>query len=627
MPGLCAAGSLRRSAQPGRRTSSRILGRHSHAVAEHRLDRLALERVAAVIGDLPGHPVEGHALLPGEKLACDSAGVDAQCVKALKLRRKALEARLDHHRRVIGLHQPGHVDEANTVQIAVDERAGLAVVDLRSREHRHLVVQVGANGARLIGLRGEESELRLRVRETAAQVGKVGPGPELANVADPSAEREPLLGKGPAQALGEEVRRLNDHRLAQPARERHARHDASLGVHRKPEGVEARRERRIAVGHIERERRDADSARSGQRRDPRARQRADDHGGAALHGGFVLRENALGPRVGAQHPHRLAVLREDERRLAAEAHGLGRPREIRRIERQQQAYERPFGRGPACRIVDGRAQCRTQQRRQSEENLGARTGKHGGSPGGAGQLYVVATPIGNLEDISPRALESLTRADAIAAEDTRVTARLLEHYRVRGKLIAVHEHNERRAAGFKVVPVPGPNAAVTALSASGIADGPFLFAGFLPARPAERRKALARLAGLPYTLVLYEAPHRVVECVEDMSAALGPGRTLVIARELTKLFEQIHRCSLGEAAAWLREDADRRRGEFVLIAEGPAARNESAKPDWERVLTTLLGELPLAHAVKLACKLTGAKKNAVYARALQLARAANSRRS
>ena len=278
---------------------------------------------------------------------------------------------------------------------------------------------------------------------------------------------------------------------------------------------------------------------------------------------------------------------------------------------------------------------------------------------------MVATPIGNLEDISPRALESLARADAIAAEDTRVTARLLEHHRVQGKLIAVHGHNERRAAdsiveqlaqgktvalvtdagtpaisdpgatvvkkaraaGFKVVPIPGPNAAVTALSASGIADGPFLFAGFLPARPAARRKALDALSALPYTLVLYEAPHRVVECVEDMSAALGPERALVIARELTKLFEQIHRCRLGEAAAWLREDTDRRRGEFVLIAEGPAARNESAKLDWERVLTTLLGELPLAHAVKLACKLTGAKKNAVYARALQLARAANSRRS
>jgi len=276
---------------------------------------------------------------------------------------------------------------------------------------------------------------------------------------------------------------------------------------------------------------------------------------------------------------------------------------------------------------------------------------------------VVATPIGNLEDISPRALDSLAHADAIAAEDTRVTARLLERHRMQGKLIAVHGHNEQRAAdwiveqlargktvalvtdagtpaisdpgatvvkkaraaGFRVVPIPGPNAAVTALSASGISEGPFLFAGFLPAKPGPRRKALERLSRLPYTLVFYEAPHRVVECVEDMSAALGPERVLVIARELTKLFEQIHRCRLGEAAAWLRED--RERGEFVLIAEGAAARSENAKLDWERVLTTLIAELPLAHAVKLTCKLTGAKKNAVYARALQLARVANARRS
>ncbi len=276
----------------------------------------------------------------------------------------------------------------------------------------------------------------------------------------------------------------------------------------------------------------------------------------------------------------------------------------------------------------------------------------------------MATPIGNLEDISPRALHSLAHADAIAAEDTRVTARLLEHHRLQGKLMAVHGHNEQRAAdsiveqlargrivalvtdagtpaisdpgatvvkkaraaGFRVVPIPGPNAAVTALSAAGIADGAFLFAGFLPAKPGLRRKALDRLGALPYTLVFYEAPHRVVECAEDMSAMLGPGRVLVIARELTKLFEQIHQCVLGEAAAWLREDTDRQRGEFVLIVEGATARSESAKLDWERVLTTLLAELPLAHAVKLACKLTGAKKNAVYARALHLARAANARR-
>jgi 16S rRNA (cytidine1402-2'-O)-methyltransferase len=277
---------------------------------------------------------------------------------------------------------------------------------------------------------------------------------------------------------------------------------------------------------------------------------------------------------------------------------------------------------------------------------------------------VVATPIGNLEDISSRALDSLSRADVIAAEDTRVTARLLAHHRLQGKLVAVHEHNERRAAdwvveelaqgrnialvtdagtpavsdpgatvvakaraaGFKVVPVPGPNAAVTALSAAGIADGPFLFAGFLPAKPGPRRKALEALGALPYTLVLYEAPHRVVECIEDMAVTLGAERSVVIARELTKLFEQIHRCSLGEAAAWLGADADRRRGEFVLIAQGAAVRNKSANPDWERVLATLLAEMPLAHAVKLACKLTGAKKNTVYARALELAREMKPRR-
>ena len=277
---------------------------------------------------------------------------------------------------------------------------------------------------------------------------------------------------------------------------------------------------------------------------------------------------------------------------------------------------------------------------------------------------MVATPIGNLDDISSRALDSLARADAIAAEDTRVTARLLEHYRVQGKLVAVHAHNERRAAdwiveelargrnvalvtdagtpavsdpgatvvararaaGFEVVPVPGPNAAVTALSAAGIADGPFLFTGFLPAKAGPRRKALEALSRLPYTLVLYEAPHRVVECAEDMAVALGPERPLVIARELTKLFEQFHRCSLGEAADWLRADADRQRGEFVLIVEGAAVRNKSAKVDWERVLATLLEELPLARSVKLACKLTGAKKNAVYARALELARKPDARR-
>jgi 16S rRNA (cytidine1402-2'-O)-methyltransferase len=268
---------------------------------------------------------------------------------------------------------------------------------------------------------------------------------------------------------------------------------------------------------------------------------------------------------------------------------------------------------------------------------------------------VVGTPIGNLEDISSRALEALARADAIAAEDTRVTARLLEHHRLSAKLIAVHEHNERRAteqivkelargknialvtdagtpgicdpgalvvararaAGFRVVPIPGPNAAVAALSAAGVPDGPFLFFGFLPAKSAARRKALATLAQIPYALVFYEAPHRIAECVEDLAAVLGAERTLLIARELTKMFEEIHRCALNDATRWLNENPDRQRGEFVLIVQGGAS--EKPEANWEPVLAALLVELPLARAVKLACEITGARKNEVYAHALSLA--------
>jgi len=267
---------------------------------------------------------------------------------------------------------------------------------------------------------------------------------------------------------------------------------------------------------------------------------------------------------------------------------------------------------------------------------------------------VVATPIGNLQDISPRAIDSLARADAIAAEDTRVTARLLEHHRLRARLIAVHEHNEResadriveelsrgktialvtdagtpgisdpgavvvaraRAAGFKVIPVPGPNAAVTALSAAGLRDGPFLFYGFLPPKSVARRNALAELKSLPYALVFYEAPHRIVDSVEDLAAVFGPERELVIARELTKMFEEIHRCRLGDAADWLSGNSDRQRGEFVLMVESVAV--EPRGTDWEPMLVALLEEMPLARAVKLVCRLTGAKKNAVYERALEL---------
>jgi 16S rRNA (cytidine1402-2'-O)-methyltransferase len=271
-------------------------------------------------------------------------------------------------------------------------------------------------------------------------------------------------------------------------------------------------------------------------------------------------------------------------------------------------------------------------------------------------LYVVATPIGNLADISLRALEVLKSVDAVAAEDTRVTRHLLDHYGIARRLIAVHEHNEKRvakqlialladgksvaltcdagtpaisdpgallvaaarSAGFPVTPVPGPNAAVAALSASGITAPHFLFYGFLPGRTAARRRALASLAKLPFTLVFYEAPHRITECVADLRAALGDGRRIVFARELTKLFETLHECSLADAESWLASNANRRKGEFVLILEGADRAADVDRGSAQRALEVLLAELPLKQAVQLAAKIAGAKKNELYKRALEL---------
>lgn len=272
-------------------------------------------------------------------------------------------------------------------------------------------------------------------------------------------------------------------------------------------------------------------------------------------------------------------------------------------------------------------------------------------------LYVVATPIGNLRDISLRALDILKSVDAVAAEDTRVTGRLLARYGIAKRLIAVHEHNERRAvkqvlallgagkslalacdagtpaisdpgavlvsavreAGYTVTPVPGANAAIAALAAAGIDAPHFLFYGFLPAKAGERRRALAALAALPYALVFYEAPHRVAECLKDLEEALGGTRRVVIARELTKLFETIHVCLLAEAAAWVAEDEDRQRGEFVLIVEGAPARVPG--PDAaRRALEALLAELPLKQAVALAAKISGGRKNELYRLALKMKR-------
>ncbi len=274
-----------------------------------------------------------------------------------------------------------------------------------------------------------------------------------------------------------------------------------------------------------------------------------------------------------------------------------------------------------------------------------------------GILYVVATPIGNLGDITLRALETLKSVDAIAAEDTRHTSGLLWHFGVSKKLIALHEHNEHqsaekllmqlkagenialvtdagtpgisdpgavvvdlvRKAGVKVVPIPGASAVIAALSASGITQNGFLFYGFLPASGAARRKILQELAAQTVTLVFYEAPHRIVECIADLNAILGGERRITFARELTKTFETIYTCPLSLASAWLQADANQQRGEFVLLIEAaPLPEATEISEDAQRVLKCLLAELPLKQAVKLATEITNEKKNALYDLALKI---------
>jgi 16S rRNA (cytidine1402-2'-O)-methyltransferase len=269
-------------------------------------------------------------------------------------------------------------------------------------------------------------------------------------------------------------------------------------------------------------------------------------------------------------------------------------------------------------------------------------------------LYVVPTPLGNLADITRRAEEILRVVPWVAAEDTRHSAPLLKHLGSSARMLPAHQHNEHeaaarivarlqagepvalvsdagtpgisdpgarvvaavRAAGYRVVPLPGPCAAITALSAAGLADEHFLFWGFLPSKPGQRRQAIAGLRDHPCAMVFYEAPHRVLETVADLAAVLGE-RTLVIARELTKLFESIHSGPLTAALAWLKEDANRQRGEFVLVVSGAPAAADSG--EGERVLELLLADgLPVRQAAKLAAVITGAAKNALYERALEI---------
>lgn len=272
-----------------------------------------------------------------------------------------------------------------------------------------------------------------------------------------------------------------------------------------------------------------------------------------------------------------------------------------------------------------------------------------------GTLYLVATPIGNLADLSLRAIAVLMQVDRVAAEDTRSAKRVLGHLGLDKPCIALHRHNERsvsssviaalrtgervayvcdagtpaisdpgaklvesvRSAGYRIIPLPGPNAAVCALSAAGFAQTAFYFAGFLPARAAQAERALASWVDLPAHIVLYEAPQRVLTTVGLIARLFGPRRHLFIARELTKLFESLERLPLGEAETWLRADPNRQRGEFVLIVEGlaePPDELARALP----VLERLLACLPLSEAVALTVDLTGVGRKELYARALEL---------
>lgn len=269
----------------------------------------------------------------------------------------------------------------------------------------------------------------------------------------------------------------------------------------------------------------------------------------------------------------------------------------------------------------------------------------------AGTLYVVATPIGNLGDMTPRAVEVLQRVARIAAEDTRHSAGLLRHFGIHTPLFALHEHNEREAsvevvqrlqqgedialisdagtplisdpgfplarlaheAGIRVVPVPGASALVAALSAAGLPTDRFTFEGFLPPKSTARRHALEALVTERRTLAFYEAPHRLLETLEDMTTVFGAERLAVLARELTKTFETLRRAPLGALLEFVRNDSDQQRGEAVLLVHGaPPLAADALDDESRRVADLLAAELPVKQAASLAAKITGAKKNQIY---------------
>lgn len=274
-----------------------------------------------------------------------------------------------------------------------------------------------------------------------------------------------------------------------------------------------------------------------------------------------------------------------------------------------------------------------------------------------GALYVVATPIGNIGDISVRALHLLHEVDAIACEDTRNTAQLLNRYGLSKPLIAAHEHNEREvganivarlhagerialvsdagtpgvsdpgarivdlvlAAGLRVMPLPGASAVACAMSVAGFPKTEFRFVGFLPAKSKQRDDILRALVSETACLVFYEAPHRIRDTVAALLDAMGPERAIVFGRELSKLFEQVHRCRLDQALDWLDADPHHQRGEFVLVLDGAQIADDDDEQESRRVLQILLAHCSVKDAANMAAQITGQKKNRLYDLALTLA--------
>lgn len=276
-----------------------------------------------------------------------------------------------------------------------------------------------------------------------------------------------------------------------------------------------------------------------------------------------------------------------------------------------------------------------------------------------GKLYVVATPIGNLADISFRAVEILKQVDLIAAEDTRHVKMLLNHYGINNKLMSLHQHNEDRAsqnlleklragqsialvsdagtplvndpgmplvrlikdAGIEVSPIPGPCALIAALSAAGLPVSRFSFEGFAPRTSSERKTFFKEKLTSPTTWVFYESSHRILSSLQDMAEILPLDRQIVIARELTKLHETILKASLGNALVVVEQDENMRKGEFVVIVDG-ATEDKTAQaitPEQEKLLTVLLRECSIKTAVAMAVEITGARKKVLYHAALALA--------